>query len=291
MTEFRAALEFQEGALYTEASSRTVSRGAGRAWGSLLNTFLAVLLTLSATVSARPTSASAEPELTLLLLEAHRLQESSQDKEALDVYLSVLARSPDHLQALCAASYLYGLVGKRNEKVKADFFNRSLRLAKRAHQLAPDDPETNFALAWAYGGLAMISPAREKVDLAKKIKPLIDLTLRSNPRDDRAWYVLANWRYRIADASLLERAAARIINGGLPESATYESSIDAYQKAVSLRPDSILYRYELARTLFKIDRGDDALPQIEHALTIPIRTPDDPTLLAKCRALLRRILK
>ncbi len=223
--------------------------------------------------------------------QARLLHESAHDREALNTYLSVLQEDPNHLRALCGASYLYGLVGKRNPKVKSDFFNRSLALAEHAHQIAPNDPEANFALAWAYGGLALISPVREKVSLAKKMKPLIDLALRSNPLDDRAWYVLANWRYRLADASLLERAAARMLNEGLPESATFESSIEAYKKAVSIRPDSILYRYELARTLVRIDRGDDALPQIEHALSIPVRTPDDPTLLAKCRALLRKILR
>ncbi len=225
------------------------------------------------------------------MAEARRLQETAHDKEALETYLSVLAQNPNHLRALCGASYLYGVVGKRNAKIKFDFFNRSLQLAEHAHQMAPDDPEANFALAWAYGGIAMISPVREKVSLAKKIKPLIDLALRSNPLDDRAWYVLANWRYRIADASVLERAAARLLDEGLPESVTFESSIEAYRKAVSLRPDSILYRYELARTLLKVDRDDDALPQIEHALSVPVRTPDDPTLLAKCRALLKKILK
>lgn len=224
-----------------------------------------------------------------LLREARQFERESRPREALEVYLQALEQDPDHLEAICAAAYLFGQVGKRDPELRKDYFHRSLELAQQANRLAPGDPDATFVLAWAYGGLALISSAREKVELAQKIKPLIDNTLQKKPKEDRAWYILANWRFRIADANLVERTAARLLAGGLPESATYKSAIEAYRKAVALRPDSILYRRELARALEKDGQLDKARRQCEAALHLPVRNEEDPTLLAQCRAALRRL--
>ena len=44
---------------------------------------------------------------------ARSLQEQYREREALDLYLQALKVDPDHFEAVCAASYLYGQVGKR----------------------------------------------------------------------------------------------------------------------------------------------------------------------------------
>ena len=230
-----------------------------------------------------------EPAGQGLLGEARRLESASRPLDALQAYLAALERHPESLEALCAASYLYGQVGKRDPARRKEYFNRSLALAQRAHQLDPAHPDATFALAWAYGGLAMISSAREKVGFAQKIKPLVDYTLERKPDEDRAWYVLANWRFKIADASMLERAAAKILAGGLPESATFKTAVAAYRRAVELKPDSILYRRELARALEKDGQATQARAEYEAALRLPVRSQEDPTLLAHCRAALKRL--
>ena len=102
---------------------------------------------------------------------ARKLQAEHEGAKELSVYLTVLEAVPDHFEALCAASHLYGQVAKRLDgKQRDQYCQRALTLAERALQLRPDDPESNFVTAWAYGGIAMISGVWKKAELAKNQK-------------------------------------------------------------------------------------------------------------------------
>ncbi len=225
-----------------------------------------------------------------LLESARELQAEHRDREALALYRKVLQAEPSHFDALCAASYLHGQVGKRqSESAREQHYRQALELAERALEQRPDDPESNFVMAWACGGIAMISGARQKARLARKIRDRVEITLEKDPSHHRAWYVLANWYYKIADANFLERAAARLLFGGLPRDVSFEKAASAYQKAVDLRPNLILYHYELALALNKAGRKGEALERLEHASGLEPLTSDDPATLVACSKLMREL--
>lgn len=205
-------------------------------------------------------------------------------EDALQLYEKVLKRRPEHVPALCGAAYSGGMVGKfRSGEERERLYLQSMERARQAYRLRPDDAEANFAMAWALGGQALLAGAREKVKLAEEMRGYLRKALDSAPQDHRAWFVLGSWRYRIATAGFLERTAANLFFGGLPEEGDLDSAIEAYRKAVELRPESILYRYELARALQKAGRNQEALRHYQAAVQLTPRTPEDPTLLAHCR--------
>ena len=226
-----------------------------------------------------------------LLLSAQQLREKHRDREALDTYLRILELAPDHFEALCGASYLYGEVGKRfkEPKKQREFYEKALELAKQSFQQAPEHPESNLVMAWAYGGLALISEIREKVEAGRKVKKHTDVVLKNRGEDDRAWYILANLNYTVGKASFVQKAVAKLLFGGVPANLTVEAAIEAYRKAVEIKPDYILYRYELARALLgKGDEGE-ALRHLKQALQSEPLTEDDPALLQECQKLLRKL--
>jgi tetratricopeptide (TPR) repeat protein len=229
--------------------------------------------------------------LLQLLSVAQDLQLKHRDRDALDLYLRILQTAPHDFNALCGASYLYGEVGKRlkDAKKQREYYENALRLAKEAYEMGPGDAEANLVMAWASGGIALISGNRQKVEAAKTVKKHIDVVLEKNPRDDRAWYILANLDYQVASANVFERAAARLVYGGFPEDMTYGKAVEAYGRAVDLKPDYILYRYEIARTLIKVGKPKEALPHLKHAETIAPLTEDDPVLVEECKKLLRKL--
>ena len=251
---------------------------------------LTLLFFLQWDPSAFGQPAPSDPSPMELLESARELQAQHRDPEALALYRKVLEAEPNHFDAVCAASYLYGRVGKRLSKsAREQHYQQALELAERALEQRPDDPESNFVMAWACGGIAMISGAKEKARLAGKIRDRVEITLEKDPRHHRAWYVLANWYYKIADANFLERAAARLLFGGLPRDVSFEKAASAYRKAVDLRPNLILYHYELALALCKAGKKGEALEQLEYASELDPLTSDDPATLAACNKLMREL--
>ncbi len=222
---------------------------------------------------------------------ASSLQEQYREREALKLYLEALEIDPDHFEALCGASYSYGQVGKRlpDEDSQRDYYEKALSLALQAFADRPDDPESNLVMAWAHGGIALISGSREKVAAGRKIKEHIDRTLESRPGDHRAWYILANLNYQVGTAGFIQKSLAGALFGGLPTGLSMENAISAYRKAVEIHPDFILYRYELARALNRSGLPQEASEHLRLALALDPLFEDDRAVLDRCRQLLARI--
>ena len=221
---------------------------------------------------------------------ARVLQGQYREREALYLYLQALEVDPDHFEAVCGASYLYGQVGKllRDKHRQREYYQRSQALARQAFAARPDDPEANLVMAWSHGGISLISGVREKVATAWKVKEHVDRTLQSRPGDHRAWYILANLNYQVGTAGFLQKSLARVL-GGVPKQLSLEKAIMAYRKAVEIRPDFILYRYELARALKRSGLKHEASEYLRLALTLTPRFEDDSAVLRECREFLYRM--
>ncbi len=222
---------------------------------------------------------------------ARALQEQYREREALDLYLQVLEVDPDHFEAVCGASYLYGQVGRRfpEKERQKEYYLKSQSLARQAFAARPDDPEANLVMAWSHGGVALISGLREKVAAAWKVREHVERTLQSRPEDHRALYILANLNYQVETAGFLQKSLARISFGGVPKELSLEKAIEAYRKAVEIRPDFILYRYELARALNHSGLQPEAAEHLRQALLLEPGFEDDPAVLQQCQKLLSRL--
>ncbi|MCH8317029.1 MAG: tetratricopeptide repeat protein, partial [Bacteroidetes bacterium] len=83
-----------------------------------------------------------------------------------------------------------------------------------------------------------------------------------------------------------EKTAANLLFGGVPEGASFEKAIKHYKTAIQIRPDYILYYYDLAVTYEEIDEDQKAIASLEKAIKLRPITPDDPGRLKNCRELL-----
>ena len=182
-------------------------------------------------------------------------------------------------------------MGKRflDKRRQKEYYQRSQTLARQAFAARPDDPEANLVMAWSHGGIALISGLREKVAASWKVKEHVERTLESRPEDHRAWYILANLNYQVGTASFLQKTLARTSLGGVPKGLSLKNAIEAYRKAVEIRPDFILYRHELARALKRSGLQREASEQLRLALTLAPKFEDDPAFLRECREFLSRI--
>ena len=107
-----------------------IPRRSGRLHLSILS-FVMLSESWSSVTQPSRRSPPAEP-----VTHARALQEQYREREALDFYLQALEVDPDHFEAVCGASYLYGQVGKRfpDRERQKEYYRKSQSLARIDHR-------------------------------------------------------------------------------------------------------------------------------------------------------------
>ena len=215
-----------------------------------------------------------------LLQEAKTLRTQFKEEEALQKYLEVLKKDQLQYDALCGASFMYCRIGNRtlDEAKKKEYFNGAKRLAEYAVKIKPNDAESNFVMAAAVGRAAEYLSTKERVASSTTIKKHAEAALAANPNHPGANHVMGMWHYRVANLSWAERSAANIIFGGIPKGASNENAVKYISKAISLRPDYILYVHDLGLVYKAMEKYSDAISTFKKAVNMKSLTKDDPYL-------------
>lgn len=237
------------------------------------------------------TSAQENPTVSSLLQKADSLKKEFHEKQALEAYLRVLEKDSTNFDALWNASYYYSRVGNRfsDKEQKEDYFNKAKTLAKKALQLKPDNAHSNLVMSVAMGRIALIASARDRVAASNDIKHYVDKSISEDSSLAEAWYVLGRWNYKVDNLNFAERLAANILFGGLPKGASTKKAIDCYRKAISLKPDVIMYYYSLALAYHTARQDSLAVETINKLMALNNQSPDDPGYKNNAEKLLKKI--
>ena len=141
-------------------------------------------------------------------------------------------------------------------------------------------------MAIALGRTSLEKSGKEKINAAKEIKNYVDLAIKNDPLNYKAWHVLGRWHYEISNLNMIEKAAVKLLFGGLPK-ASMKESIAAFEKAKTLAGGFILNNYEMARAYKKNGQKDKAISILNAMLLLPNKTEDDETIKADGRKLLK----
>lgn len=223
-----------------------------------------------------------------LVARADRLETQMKETEAFQLFQQVLQQQPHHLHALVRSSELASRIGRHQRTVeeRMDFYERALAFARRAVAIKPTDSDANMVMAVAYGRLALMHKAGEKVSNVRDIKTYAEKALLYNPRNFKALHVLGKWHYEVSSLNVFERAGARVFFGGLPR-ASFDSSIYFYEKAKDLSPGFLLNYLELAKALDKAGKRPRAIQLLRELLRLPDTTSEDRLVKAEANRLLR----
>ncbi len=158
----------------------------------------------------------------------------------------------------------------------------ALTLALQARDLAPDDAQVRLTLAIVYGRVAQTQPPHEKFQTARKIKDELEAALARDPREPLAWHVLGRWNLELATLNPLLRTIAKAVFGDLPE-ASLDRAAECFEKSIAYGPSRLANYAELGRTLAAQGKTDAARKNLETALAMPPKDPEDPALLNQAR--------
>lgn len=167
-------------------------------------------------------------------------------------------------------------------------FEQALALAEGLRRDAPSRPEGHYALASTLGHLTPFLSGTEKVRAARRIDEAARRATELDPCLAPAYAVLGITYRELSSLGGFVRGVARAALGGLPKG-TLEDSEWLLRAAAALDPDDPFNRYQLALTLERQGRLEEAAAQLERALARPDREPRDRRNRADAAVRLGRI--
>ncbi len=231
---------------------------------------------------------SSGQDINALIKEADRLETIPNEKAAFQKFKEILKLHSTNVYALSKCSELCSRIGQReaNSKLRDEYYSAAKIYAGTALKIDANSSDANCAMAIALGRSSMTKSGKEKIITAKEIKKHLDIALKSNPKNFKAWHVLGRWHYEISNLNFVERAIAKVLYGGLPP-ASLAQSINAFERSRSITSFFILNYYEMARAYNENEQKDKAIASLRHMLTLPNQTEDDPSIKEKGKTLLK----
>ena len=93
--------------------------------------------------------------------------------------------------------------------------------------------------------------------------------LALSPDDDVALHILGRWEYEMVCVGFAVRMVVKMVYGGLDVGSLAEAH-RCLARAIELRPERLVHRVVMARILLKMGKQDEAVRQLEEALSLPV---------------------
>ena len=227
-------------------------------------------------------------DFNAVIKEADRLEAIPDENAAFSKFKEALKINVTNLYALSKCSELCSRIGKRQAdgKLRDNYYKAAIIYAETALKIDPNNSDANCSMAMALGRTTMSKSGKEKINTAKDIRKYVDVALKSNPNNFKAWHVLGRWHYEISNLNFFERTFVKLFYGGLPES-SLKASIAAFERSQSITSGFILNYFELARAYHRNDEKQKAINALKIMLTQANQTEDDPTTKADGKKLLK----
>lgn len=225
-----------------------------------------------------------------LVAQAQQLEKQMKEVDALNKYKEVLQVSPGHVVAQSQASLICSREGQRqkDKAAKQEYFNEAKIFAYEALKVEPENAVANYAMAVALNRIALISGAKEKVAAFKEVKKYADLALKFNPDYGEVYHLLGKWNYELSHLGAIEKAAAKVLFGGVPPG-SIEAAIADYEKCRQLTPSYILNYYDLAKVYKENNQETQAFEVLNKVMRLRPIYQDDPGIKAECKKMLEEM--
>lgn len=229
-------------------------------------------------------------DFNVLVQEAEKLEKEQKEIQALKKYTEAQKVKPTDLYVLYKCSELYSRIGVRetNTSYRDQYYKSSLAFAQMAYKYYPLSDDANVAMSMALGRLALTRSGKEKVSTVKEIKTFADNAIRINPKNFKAWHIIGKWHYEVSNLGFLEKAAIKLIYGGLPNS-SFSESVKAYEKVKELNPYFGSNYFELAKAYLKLNDNVNAEKNLKYVIAMPNYTEEDPIIKTKASELLSEV--
>ncbi len=188
--------------------------------------------------------------------EARAALDEGRFADSVAAFERALAHDPDDpaLLAELARTRVYWAddLGEDQDEERRALYDAAVEEARRAEELAPNDPEAVFEVARALGRTAQYEGIFQSLNVAGWVDDALERVLELDPNHAGAWHALALYHHEVP-----------WIAGGRA------GEIDpAFERAIELEPAVIFHRVSYAEVLIERDRHDEAAAQLDAALAL-----------------------
>jgi tetratricopeptide (TPR) repeat protein len=221
--------------------------------------------------------ASAGQESRELLTNALQLQEKQRESESLAFFEQVLQAEPDNYQALLNAAHLHlrqGWLYSEKEKRKEHYLALQT-YAGRALDLKPSEYQARFLVIVGKAKMARYLSPGDQVRIARELQTDLAALSTLMQDDPNGIYILSWLNFKVGTTSALEKLLASVLFGGLPDNLTIDNAFALMEKAIRLRPDYLVYHYDIGLYRQRLGEVDKAQPWFEKVLDMEAKTAEE----------------
>jgi tetratricopeptide (TPR) repeat protein len=210
---------------------------------------------------------------------------------------AAVLESPNSYEANWRLAYVLLDLGKQTPEEEKDPVRDSLYVvaesyARRATVAKPDGADGHFVLANAVGRTSLTKGKKERIVHAAEIRAAARRAIELDPKHDGAYHVLGRWHAEIQRLSSLQRFFAKNFMGAaIFNEASWDEAERLMRLAVSLRPEWIYHRLDLAEILMDRGKWTDAQAELDRIAVLPVLEPMDANYKRHAKSLAAKVAR
>jgi len=212
------------------------------------------------------------------------------NQKALEKFLEAEKLSPNNDEVLWRISRSYVDIGEHypsgtdpEKQRQLETYDKSLDYANKAVAANPKSSMAYCRRAIATGRVALFKGVFSVGGLVNATKADCEKAIELNPSNPAAYYVLARGHAKLVEKPRIIRWPLGLGWGNI------EDAIKNYEKAISLRPNFIMYRIDAARAYIENDDYAKAKEQLTMIETLAKMDEDDDQFRKEAKELLETI--
>ncbi len=223
-----------------------------------------------------------------LIEEAKALERQYNTTQAVLKYEQSLKENPNQLSVIVrlVEIYCFELDDVKDDDKKKEQLNKAKELLLLAKSIDSISPDYLYSKTTYLGKLIEVSPVKEKAQITKSIKQILDEALAKDPNHVKCLYSLANWNQEVASLNPAVKAAMKVIFGGLPP-ASIDMAIELHQKARKLNPGFLANNLSLALLYKKTNQPSKAVEILQAQMKLPTKTKEEFEIKNESKQLLQ----
>jgi len=206
------------------------------------------------------------------LLELTQLLENqSQVEQALHICQRILKDRPDDHDILQKISYLYYRLGwlyAADGEERREYYTKFYEFAGRAQRMKPDDFYSLLLLAVAKSKNVSYLANGDQVRVARELARDVAGLVAREADNIEALYLLGWLHFEIGRVPTIKKILASVLFGGLPKEMAVEEGFSILEKLIRLKPDQIMYRYDLGIFYLRTGEPGKAQEQFEKVVSM-----------------------
>lgn len=226
-----------------------------------------------------------------LIVEGDAFSEKQFDNQkALEKFLEAEKLSPNNDEVLWRISRSYVDIGEHypsgtdaEKQRQLETYNTALEYANKATAANPKSSMAYCRRAIATGRVALFKGVFSVGGLVNATRADCEKAIELNPSNAAAYYVLARGHAKLVEKPKIIRWPLGLAWGNI------DDAITNYEKAISLRPNFIMYRIDIARAYIENDDYKKAKEQLNLITTLSKMDEDDDQFRKEAKELLEQI--